>query len=68
MKATVDKTKCIGCNMCEDISEGNVGTKFGKDGKAEVNPEADMKKDEVQEVVLLAAEVCPMQAIEIEKD
>lgn len=54
--------------MCEDISEGNVGTKFGKDGKAEVNPEADMKKDEVQEVVLLAAEVCPMQAIEIEKD
>lgn len=68
MKITVDKSKCIGCNMCEDVSEDAMGTKYGTDGKAGPNPEADMKNSVVIENVKLAAETCPMQAITVEED
>ena len=67
MKITVDKNKCIGCNICFDISEGTIGTRFGSDGKAGVNPEADLSKKEVIEAAKTAAEACPMQAIKIEE-
>lgn len=68
MKITVDKNKCIGCNMCFDVSEGVIGVPFGTDGKAGVNPEADLSKKEVVEAVKLAEETCPMQAIKVEED
>ena len=67
MKIIVDKDKCIGCNMCADISEGAMGTEFGKDGKAEGNPEADFTDRVVVANVKLAAETCPMQAVKIEE-
>lgn len=65
MKIVVDPDKCIGCNMCEDISEGAMGTKFGKDGKASQNPEADLTDRVVVANVKLAVETCPMQAIKL---
>ena len=67
MNITVDENKCIGCNMCEDISEGAIGTKFGKDGKAAQNPEADLSDRVVVANCKLAAETCPMQAITVEE-
>ena len=67
MKITVDKNKCIGCNMCEDISEGAMGTKFGKEGKADVDPKADLTDHAVVSNLKLAAETCPMQAIKVEE-
>jgi ferredoxin len=67
MKIVVDQNKCIGCNMCEDISEGAIGTKYGKYGKAGQNPNADLTDRVVVANVKLAAETCPMQAIAIEE-
>jgi ferredoxin len=67
MKIIVDKDKCIGCNMCEDVSESVVGTKFGEDGKAASDPKADFTDRVVRDNVKLAAETCPMQAIKIEE-
>ncbi len=54
--------------MCHDVTEGVIGVDFGKNGKAGVNPQADLGNLEVQEKIKLAAEMCPMQAIEIEED
>lgn len=67
MKVTVDKNKCIGCNLCFDVSEGTIGVPFGTDGKAGVDPKADFSKKEVVEAAKLAAETCPTQAITIEE-
>ena len=67
MKIIVDQDKCIGCNMCEDISEGAMGVKFGKEGKAAINPEADLTDRVVVANLKLAVETCPMQAIKIEE-
>lgn len=68
MKIIVDKNKCIGCNMCEDISEGAMGTKYGSDGKAGINPETNLEEKKVIEDVKLAAETCPMRAVTFEAD
>ena len=67
MKITVDSNKCIGCNMCEDISEGVMGTKFGREGKAAQNPEADLTDPKTLENVKLAMQTCPVQAIRLEE-
>jgi ferredoxin len=67
MKVVVDPNKCISCNMCEDISEGAMGTKYGKDGKAAQNPDADLTDRVVVANLKLAVETCPMQAITIEE-
>lgn len=67
MKITIDPKKCIGCNMCGDISEGAVGTEYGKDGRAGVNPKANLNNESVKEAIRLAAETCPVQAIKIEE-
>jgi len=53
--------------MCDDISEGAMGTKFGKKGKAAQNPDADLTDRVVVANLKLAAQTCPMQAIKIEK-
>lgn len=53
--------------MCEDISEGAMGTKFGTDGKASLNPEADLTDRVVVANLKLACETCPMQSISIEE-
>ena len=67
MKIIVDQNKCIGCSLCEDISEGAMGTKYGKNEKAAQNPEADLTDRVVVQNVKLAVETCPMQAIKLEK-
>jgi ferredoxin len=67
MKLIVDPEKCIGCNMCEDISQGAMSTKYGKDEKAAINPEADLTDRVIVANLKMAAETCPMQAISIEE-
>lgn len=68
MKIVIDNSKCMGCNMCEDLSEGAIGIKFGSDGKAGVDPKVNLDDKEIAEAVELAAEACPMQAIKVEKN
>ena len=67
MKIIIDPDKCIGCNLCEDISEGAMGIKFGKEGKADQNPKADLADPKILEKVKLAVETCPMQTITLEE-
>jgi ferredoxin len=67
MKIIVDKDKCIGCDLCGEISEGAMGIKFGTDGKAAQNPEADLTDPKVLSNVKLAIEACPTQAIKLEE-
>jgi len=67
MKIVVDSNKCISCNVCEDISEGAMGTKFGRDGKAGQNPKTDLTDPKILEKVKLAIETCPMQTIKLEE-
>ncbi len=66
MKIIVDPDKCISCNMCEDVSDGAMGVKFGKNDKAGQNPEADFTDRVVVANVKLAIETCPTQAIKLE--
>lgn len=67
MKITIDQDKCIGCNICEEISEGAVGCKYDVDGRARVNPEIDLTDRVVVANTKLAAEACPVQGIKIEE-
>lgn len=53
--------------MCEDVSEGAMGLKFGKNGKAAQNPKIDFTDHAVVSNVKLAIETCPMQAIKLEE-
>lgn len=65
MKIIVDPDVCIGCDMCKDVSEGAIGTEYGKGGKAAVNPDANMADKAVAANAKVAAESCPVQAITI---
>ncbi len=67
MKITIDQDKCIGCNICEEISEEAISCKYGKDGRAGVNPEIDLTDRVVVANVKLTAEACPVQGIEVEE-
>lgn len=65
MKIVVDQNKCIGCNLCEDVSGGAMGTKFGKNEKAAQNPKTDLTDTKTLEGVKLAIQTCPTQAIDL---
>lgn len=67
MKITVDKDKCIGCNMCGDISEGAMGTEYGENGSAGQNPKADLTDKKTLANLKIAIEACPVQAISLKK-
>lgn len=67
MKLVIDSTKCVGCNMCDDISDGAMGTAYGKDGKGGLNPKADLADKNTLDGLKVAIEACPMQAIKLEK-
>lgn len=67
MKIVVDKEKCIGCSLCDDISENAMGTQFGEEGKALQNPDADLTDRVVVANVKMAIEVCPTQAIALDE-
>ncbi len=54
--------------MCEDITEGAISTRYGKDGKAAQNPNADFSDQVVVANVKIAIESCPMQAIKLKTD
>lgn len=54
--------------MCEDISEGAMGIKFGKNERAEQNPNVDLTDRVVVANLELAIETCPTQAIKLEKN
>ena len=59
MKIQIDKEKCIGCGLCEDIGDGLF--KIGRDDKAELTiyPIPVMKEQYGKE----AEYVCPVNAI-----
>lgn len=63
-KVTVDKTKCIGCFACEDITNGLFKV---VNGTAKPDPKADLKDPKILKKIKLAQEACPMQAIKISK-
>jgi ferredoxin len=56
----VDKEKCIGCGLCENICPEIF--QLGKDGKAQVK---DAKLGKGNEKCKEAAESCPVQAISL---
>lgn len=64
MKIKVDQTKCSGCGVCVDIAEKVFVI---KDGVSEPVESADLNSSETYEAVKMAIEVCPVQAISIEK-
>lgn len=68
MKITVDYDQCIGCDLCEGVSGGAMGIEFGKNGKAALNPQADLTDSKTLEGIKLAIQACPMQAIKLEED
>ena len=64
MKVTINTNLCIGCGMCEGLSNGAINA---SSGKTVVNPSADVKNVDVQEAIKLAASACPVQAIIVEE-
>ncbi len=64
MKVKVDPKKCIGCGVCVDIAEKVFVI---KDGISKPIESADLSSPETLEAVKMAIEVCPIQAISIEK-
>jgi ferredoxin len=62
MKITIDQEKCIGCGsctaVCPDVFE------MDENNKAQVKKE---KEEATDECVQEAVDICPVQAIEIEK-
>lgn len=63
-KVFVDKNVCIGCGACCGVAP-DVFT-IGDDGLSEVRENADLKtnQDEMEQ----ASEICPVDAIKIEKE
>jgi ferredoxin len=62
MKITIDQEKCIGCGsctaVCPDVFE------MDENNKAQVKKEKEEATDECTQE---AVDICPVQAIEIEK-
>ncbi len=72
MKIILDKSKCIGCGSCQAVCPKFF--ELREDGKSHLvreNPDLEDEKEkiEVEKVGCAnqAAEVCPVQAIQIEK-
>ncbi len=60
MKAFVKKDDCIGCGMCVDVCPEVF--EIGADGFSEAVGNPDAHPDKTYE----AAEICPVNAIEVE--
>ena len=72
MKITLDKSKCIGCGSCVSLCPKFF--ELEKDGKshlkgAKLDQTKQKEELEVEELGCLkeAAEICPVEAIQIEK-
>ena len=59
VKVNIDKEKCLGCGMCQNICPEVFEV---IDGKAQVKQDADLEKE--QERVKKAVQSCPAEAIE----
>ena len=63
-KVTVDRKKCIMCNLCIDM----VPEVFEeKGGKSAVKENVDLSNKEVLESVKMAVEACAVQAIKLDE-
>lgn len=65
MKVNVNKNKCIGCGVCADIAAR--AFEMVK-GKSEFTNKVDLTDRVVANDVKMAADVCPVQAIEVTED
>ena len=63
MKVVINENECAGCNMCGSIT-GEVIC-VAENGKAKLNPEANLNDPTISEAIRMAAQVCPSQAITI---
>ncbi len=61
MRTTVKKDDCIGCGMCAELCPEVF--EIGADGYSDAVGNPDVCPDKVQE----AAEVCPTNAIEVQR-
>lgn len=64
MKVIVNK-KCIGCGVCTDIAQSAFEM---IDGKSAQKSTADLTDRVVLNEIKMAADVCPVQAIEVKED
>jgi len=64
MKVTVDREKCIGCGVCVDIADRVFRL---EDGLSKPINEGDLESADLLEAAKSAVEICPVQAISIEK-
>lgn len=66
MKISVDANKCIGCGLCESLSEGAIVLNSDT-YKAEPKEGFDLSSQPSQAAVKTAEESCPVQAIKVEE-
>jgi ferredoxin len=66
MKITIDQQKCIGCGSCASVCPDLF--EIGDDNKARLKERAENKEEaETQKCAQEAADICPVQAIKVEK-
>lgn len=64
MKITIDKEKCIGCGSCSAVCPDLF--EIGEDTKAYLKQEKEAIQDDA-DCAQEAADICPVQAIKLEK-
>jgi len=65
MKITINKQKCIGCGSCTAVCPDLFEL---EDDRAQLKKEAENKEDdETKKCAQEAADICPVQAIKVEK-
>ncbi len=65
MKITIDQQKCIGCGSCAAVCP-ELFELAGEDNKAQVK-EGSNEEGKNAKCVQEAVDICPVQAIEVEK-
>ncbi|MEM7309466.1 MAG: ferredoxin [Planctomycetota bacterium] len=59
---------CISCNLCEDLAPEVFEVPPGSESKTRKKYERHLKSADVQEKVQEAADSCPVEVIQVEKD
>lgn len=59
---------CISCNLCEDLAPEVFEVPAGSESKLRKKYERQLGDSEVQEKVQEAADSCPVEVIQVERD